>query len=48
MIINTSDFNLISFVEALNKFLISSTTSDKFATAWFGLFDHQTCELEKY
>ena len=45
MILNQHEFNLIAFVESLNKFLISSTTSDKFATAWFALFDHETTKL---
>ncbi len=37
---NNSNFVLKHFVESFNKFLISSTTPDKFVTAWFGLFNH--------
>ncbi|MBZ0200841.1 MAG: SpoIIE family protein phosphatase [Ignavibacteriaceae bacterium] len=39
-------FNLVDFVEALNKFLVFSTTSDKFATAWAAVFNHRTKVLE--
>lgn len=39
-------FNLVEFVEALNKFLVSSTTPDKFATAWAAVFNHRTKVLE--
>ncbi len=45
-IINKGEFNLVAFVEAFNRFLISSTTADKFATAWFGLYNHKERELE--
>lgn len=44
-IINIVEFDLKLFVEALNRFLISSTTADKFATAWFGLIDHKEKSL---
>lgn len=46
LIINKENFNLKSLVESLNRFLVKSTTSDKFATAWFGLYDRQTKMLE--
>lgn len=39
LILNKENFELNQFVESLNKFLITSTGSDKFVTAWFGLFD---------
>jgi sigma-B regulation protein RsbU (phosphoserine phosphatase) len=43
-IINKEKFSLVDFVTSLNKFLILSTTPDRFATAWFGLYDHrQNC-----
>lgn len=41
LIINRNSFNLKTFVESLNSFLVASTTQDKFATAWFGLYDHK-------
>lgn len=34
-------FDLNDFVQSLNRVLIESTTSEKFATCWFGLFDHE-------
>lgn len=40
-IINKDVFDLKLFVESLNRFLISATTSDKFSTAWFGVIDHK-------
>lgn len=42
---NSSNFTLKHFVESFNKFLISSTTPDKFVTAWFGLLDHRDRSL---
>lgn len=39
-------FDLTSFVEDLNKVLIESTTVDKYATCWFGLYDHRTGTLD--
>lgn len=35
-----NEFDLIELVKSLNKVLIESTTDEKFATAWFGLYDH--------
>lgn len=45
-IINKNKFELKNFVESMNKFLILSTTADKFATAWFGLFNCNENSLE--
>jgi phosphoserine phosphatase RsbU/P len=39
LIVQGGRFELKDFVESLNKFLCQSTTSDKFVTAWFGLYD---------
>jgi phosphoserine phosphatase RsbU/P len=39
LIVQGGRFELKDFVESLNTFLCQSTTSDKFVTAWFGLFD---------
>lgn len=38
-------FDLIEFVKCLNGVLIESTTEEKFATCWFGLYDHSTKKL---
>ncbi|KUO59939.1 hypothetical protein APF79_09185 [bacterium BRH_c32] len=46
LLLKKDDFNLIEFTNAFNKFLITSTTSDKYATAWLGLIDHSTKTLE--
>ncbi len=35
-------FDLLGFATTLNQVLIESTTMDKFATCWFGLYNHQT------
>ncbi len=40
LILSGNNFNLSQFVVSLNKFLIASTGTDKFVTAWFGLYDH--------
>ncbi len=40
--LNMQNFELVQFVELLNRFLIQSTGSDKFVTAWFGLYDHSS------
>ena len=42
---NRARFDLPDFVAALNKLLIESTTFDKFATCWFGLYNHDTKTL---
>lgn len=46
LIINDSQFNLTEFVKTLNTFLIESTTLDKFATGWFGLYYHNSRHME--
>ena len=38
-------FDLMAFVDNLNTVLIDSTTSDKFATCWFGLYEHATRKM---
>ncbi|HEX9652189.1 MAG TPA: SpoIIE family protein phosphatase, partial [bacterium] len=38
-------FDLMTFVIGLNEILIESTTFDKFATCWFGLYRHTTKKL---
>ncbi|MCK9280174.1 MAG: SpoIIE family protein phosphatase [Melioribacteraceae bacterium] len=45
-LLRTTDFNLIDFTSAFNKFLITCTTADKYATAWLGLIDHKLKTLE--
>ena len=39
------EFDLLSLVTSLNKALISSTPLDKYATCWFGLYDHTKKKL---
>lgn len=41
-IVQKENLNPIEMVQSFNRFLISSTTPDKFATAWFGIFNSQT------
>lgn len=41
----TEKFDLMSLVHALNVVLIESTTTDKFATCWFGLYLHDSRKL---
>jgi|GEM_PF-153690 len=38
-------FDLMTLVTAMNKVLIESTTTTKFATSWFGLYHHETKQL---
>ncbi|MEO6695290.1 MAG: GAF domain-containing SpoIIE family protein phosphatase [Ignavibacteria bacterium] len=38
-------FNLMEFVKCLNGVLIESTTEEKFATCWFGLYNHPEKKL---
>lgn len=45
LILNESSFDIKNFVESLNTFLASSTTQDKFVTAWFGLLDENENKL---
>ncbi|HMS32473.1 MAG TPA: SpoIIE family protein phosphatase [Ignavibacteria bacterium] len=35
-------FDLVELVKSLNRVLIESTTDEKFATCWFGLYEHST------
>lgn len=42
---NSSQFDLLTLVQGLNRVLIESTTVTKFVTAWFGLYDHRTRRL---
>ncbi|MCF8242016.1 MAG: SpoIIE family protein phosphatase [Melioribacteraceae bacterium] len=46
LLLNKDEFDLNNFVDSLNKFLITATTPDKFATAWFGLYSHDSKKLE--
>ena len=46
LIVKSGAFSLVDFVQSLNAFLCTSTTSDKFVTAWFGLVDVRTRTLE--
>lgn len=39
------EFNLMTLVTGLNRILIESTTYDKFATCWFGLYRHDSRKL---
>jgi len=39
------EFNLMTLVTGLNQILIESTTSDKFASCWFGLYRHDSRKL---
>lgn len=41
-IVQKDNFDAIEMAQSFNRFLINSTTSDKFATAWFGIFNSQT------
>ncbi|MFZ1322111.1 MAG: GAF domain-containing SpoIIE family protein phosphatase [Ignavibacteria bacterium] len=43
---NEDKFELKDFVNCLNRILLQSTTAEKFATAWFGLYDHSAKTLE--
>jgi sigma-B regulation protein RsbU (phosphoserine phosphatase) len=38
-------FELMSLVQAMNRVLIESTTLTRFATCWFGLYNHETKHL---
>ncbi|HAY33888.1 MAG TPA: SpoIIE family protein phosphatase [Ignavibacteria bacterium] len=42
----TGEFSLKDFINCLNRILILSTTSEKFATGWFGLYNHSDKSLE--
>lgn len=43
--LNKNKFDLVEFVRCLNRVLIESTTEEKFATCWFGLYDHKSKKL---
>ena len=43
---NQEKFELKDFVNCLNRILLKSTTAEKFATGWFGLYDHSSKTLE--
>jgi sigma-B regulation protein RsbU (phosphoserine phosphatase) len=45
MKLHTKAFDLMTLVTAMNKVLIESTTIDKFATCWFGLYFHNPRKL---
>lgn len=38
-IVQKETFDEVEMVRSFNRFLISSTTPDKYATAWFGIYD---------
>ncbi len=44
-IIRKEKIDPIDMVQSFNRFLISSTTPDKFATAWFGFFNSESKNL---
>jgi len=44
-IVKKEYFDAKEFVQSFNRFLISSTTSDKFATAWFGFYNQSNKNL---
>jgi len=44
--LNQQHFDLMGFVNNLNTVLIESTTSDKFATCWLGLYDHPSKKMQ--
>jgi sigma-B regulation protein RsbU (phosphoserine phosphatase) len=43
--LNRDSFKLTDLAVSMNKLLLDSTTSDKFATCWFGLYEHDTRKL---
>ena len=43
--LNRDQFDLMTLVIGMNKVLLESTTSTKFATSWFGLYSHDTKKL---
>jgi sigma-B regulation protein RsbU (phosphoserine phosphatase) len=44
-IIRKETIDAKNFVELFNKFLVTSTTPDKFVTAWFGFYNHSEKSL---
>lgn len=43
--LNQNKFDLMTLVSGMNKVLIESTTMDKFASCWFGLYYHDSKQL---
>lgn len=43
--LNPEQFDLMNLVTGMNKVLMESTTIDKFATCWFGQYDHRSGKL---
>ncbi|OVE78678.1 hypothetical protein BVY01_04775 [bacterium I07] len=43
--LNLGTFDLMTLVTGMNKVLMESTTSTKFATCWFGLYEHKTGKI---
>ncbi len=43
---NKKSFDLMELVTTMNQILIESTTATKFATCWFGLYNHPSSELQ--
>jgi sigma-B regulation protein RsbU (phosphoserine phosphatase) len=46
ILLNKERHHAIEFVQLFNRFMVNSTTSDKFATAWFGFYNQTTKTLE--
>lgn len=42
---NERNFDLLTMVSSMNKVLLDATTIDKYATCWFGLYNHETNKL---
>lgn len=43
--LNPKKFDLLTLVYSMNRALIESTTLDRYATVWFGLYDHRAQTL---
>lgn len=43
--LHQNEFDLLTLVASMNKALIGATTLDKYATCWFGLYDHSKKKL---
>ncbi len=44
--LNPEHFDLMMLVTAMNRVILDSVTADKFVTAWFGLYHHDTRILD--
>ncbi|HMS65470.1 MAG TPA: SpoIIE family protein phosphatase [Ignavibacteria bacterium] len=44
--LNKNSFDLKDFVKCLNRVLIESTTSEKFATCWFGIINSESKKIQ--